>query len=163
MFRLGTAAAAFQGSPLWNFTPSRSMKRQVSGSTCSQPVVALVGTIRRSSPDCQVNGSYRLARVTVAFNDAPIEPRELSWMGSSGNTMVMASRAEVTPSGTGVAVGAGVGVAYGIGVTVGANCSAAEGAVVASDGSDGAAAPPQATITTAISAAKTRKLVVSQL
>ena len=148
--KLGREASAFQASPLWNLTPWRRVNRQVSASICSQPVVALVGTIRRSSPDCQVSGSCRLARVTEAFREAPMLRKELRLTGSSGTTRVMESRAETTPEGSGVAVGAGVGVASGIGVAVA--CTAA-GAVVGAAGTGVAAAPPQATSSNANKAA----------
>ena len=71
----------------------------------------------------------------MAFSDAPMEPRELSWMGASGSTMVMRSRAEVTPAGTGAAVD----VASGSGVAVGAPPSPPEDCA----GVPVAAGPPQ--------------------
>src|SRR5918999_411745 len=155
--KLGRDAWAFQASPLWNLTPWRNWKRQVSASICSQPVVALVGTMRRSSPDCQVNGSCRLCLVTEALREAPIVPKELTATGSSGSTRVMLSRAETIPEGKGVAVDAGVGVAPEIGVAVACRAGVATlvgGAVVS--GTGGAAAPPQATASTATSPIRPR-------
>src|SRR5918996_3436540 len=155
--KLGRDAWALKGSPLWNLTPWRNWKRQVSASSCSHPVVALVGTMRRSSSDCQVRGSCRLCLVTEALREAPMVPKELRATGSSGSTKVMLSRAETIPEGKGVAVGAGVGVASGIGVAVAcrARVAAVVGGAVAS-GAGVAAAPPQATASVATSAITTR-------
>ena len=156
--RLGRAASALKASPLWNVTPSRRLKRQVSASICSQPVETVVGTIRRSSPDCQVRGSCRLARVMDAYSDPPMLRKELRFTGSSGTTRTMESWAVVTSSGSGVAVGAGVAVASGMGVAVGWPAAGAAGAA-----GSGSAAPPQATINRADNANSPASQVVRYL
>ena len=102
-----------------------------------------MGTIRRSSPDCQVRGSRR-DRVIPWRRLAPVPMRVLSPVGSWTTTRVILSRADLMPAGKGVFVGAGVKVASGGGVLVG--CSTLAGAVVAAMGAIvGSAPPPQAT------------------
>jgi hypothetical protein len=117
--------------------------------------VAVVGTIRRSSADCQVSGSTRLSLMSGVVVPAPIGRRGFATTGSAPTTKVISSWAETVSLGPDVTVGCGTGV--GVGAKV---CSATD--VVGGDVGTGdargvyvaGAAPPQATANTRISPSK---------
>ena len=149
LVRFHAAASAFHGSPLRNFTPSRRLRRHLSGPICSQPVVAVVG------PSVKVGMSRKAKACPMAL--LTIDPVSAlpvchgdSLSGSTGITALTTSFPLADSAGG--EVGSGSAVAAISSAFVGAmpctsggvvGSAIAVGAVVGCCG--GGSAPPQAT------------------
>ena len=152
------ACAESQGTPLENLTPSRSLKRQRSGATCSQPSMCDRGTTSKVLLSIQVKGSPIISSHAVdwilPWQPPPEYPRA---SGSSLLTMITVSLA-LAATGTSVAAGASVAWAWGTAVffisgTAGITF-ATVGVGPAGAAAGASAPPPQATSATVIRAIK---------
>ena len=139
-----SACAESQGTPLWNLTPSRRLKRQRSGATCSQPSMWDKGTTSKVLLSIQVKGSPIISSHMVDWMlpRQPL-PENPTASGSSLLTITTVSLA-LTAAGTSVAAMASVAWAWGTGVSFIAGTAGITFATVGvgAAGAAGASAPP---------------------